>query len=203
MRRSAVMIDYRRMREKPRACALIIFFMLILHVTAGVCLGVPGLSRTPEGWLQANGPREWSFPRDHGSHPGYRTEWWYFTGILRSSHGERYGFQLTFFRQGIRLRPTDPGNAWSIRDIYLAHFTVTNVQTGQFVVNERVSRTGPDLAGARRDRLDVYLLDWFARQKGNGLRPFCLRTHSTAATRSLSGQASCQARRERLQPQGK
>src|SRR5687768_2505455 len=41
---------------------------------------------------------EFQFPRDHGSHPSYRTEWWYYTGHLRTASGKRYGFEVTFFR---------------------------------------------------------------------------------------------------------
>ena len=31
--------------------------------------------------------QEFRFPRDHGSHPAYRTEWWYFTGWLDGPDG--------------------------------------------------------------------------------------------------------------------
>ena len=62
-------------------------------------------------WAVAEGTRAWSFPRDHGAHPEYRTEWWYFTGILAAADGRRFGYQLTFFRQGIAPvggRPRQP-----------------------------------------------------------------------------------------------
>ncbi len=52
-------------------------------------------------WKQAIGPWKWSFPRDHGSHPDFRTEWWYFTGNLSDPLARRFGYQLTFFRQGV------------------------------------------------------------------------------------------------------
>ncbi len=39
-----------------------------------------------------------AFPRDHGAHPGFRTEWWYATGSLHTQDGQALGFQLTFFR---------------------------------------------------------------------------------------------------------
>ena len=35
-----------------------------------------------EGWLAADPNYSWSFPDDHGPHFGYKTEWWYFTGVL-------------------------------------------------------------------------------------------------------------------------
>ena len=113
-------------------------------------------------WTQAVGAREWSFPRDHGSHPEYRTEWWYFTGNLRDERGDRYGYQLTFFRQGIRHEVSDPGNPWSIRDLYLAHFALTDVSATTFASRDIASRAGPGLAGASEDRMDVWLFDWSA-----------------------------------------
>jgi len=117
-------------------------------------------------WLRAMAPREWTFPRDHGAHPGYRTEWWYFTGNLADDAGGRYGFQLTFFRQGIRFQVVGPSGPWDIRDLYLAHFAITDVARGHFRSIERTSRAGPGLAGARTDGMDLWLLNWQARMKG-------------------------------------
>ncbi|HEY8452405.1 MAG TPA: hypothetical protein VIL54_09395, partial [Natronosporangium sp.] len=33
-----------------------------------------------DGFERAFEPRPLRFPADHGSHPTFRTEWWYFTG---------------------------------------------------------------------------------------------------------------------------
>ncbi|MCX8117593.1 MAG: carotenoid 1,2-hydratase [Desulfobacterota bacterium] len=118
-------------------------------------------------WRQAIGPWDWSFPRDHGSHPEFRTEWWYFTGHLRDASNNRFGYQLTFFRQGALPKAKDPDHPWSIRDIYLAHFALTDVSSNRFWYAERVSREGPGLAGAARDRMDVWLLNWLAKMEGN------------------------------------
>ena len=117
-------------------------------------------------WQQAIEPRVWSFPRDHGSHPEYRTEWWYFTGNLKDSSGNRYGYQLTFFRQGLRSDVLDSSNQWSIRDVYIAHFTITDVNEGSFIMAERISRAGPGLAGARIGNMEVWLFNWKAQMNG-------------------------------------
>jgi len=117
-------------------------------------------------WAVADGPRTWSFPRDHGAHPEYRTEWWYFTGIVAAADGRRFGYQLTFFRQGIAPVAADPGNPWSVRDLHLAHFTLTDVRQGAFRFAERVSRSGPGLAGAAVDGLHAWVLDWSAAADG-------------------------------------
>ena len=123
-----------------------------------------------ETWKQAVGPWSWSFPRDHGAHPEFRTEWWYFTGNLRDAAGNRYGYQLTFFRQGVRLRASDPRNPWSLRDLYPAHFAITDARTGAFRYAEQISRAGPGLAGAARGGLNVWNLGWSAKMEGSLIR---------------------------------
>ena len=48
--------------------------------------------------------RQLTFPADHYSHPDFKTEWWYYTGHLESESGKHYGYQVTFFRFGLRDR---------------------------------------------------------------------------------------------------
>ena len=110
-----------------------------------------------------------AFPRDHGAHPEFRTEWWYFTGNLRDGAGNRYGYQLTFFRQGVRLKPADPKNPWSLRDLYPAHFAVTDVRNDKFHFAEQITRSGPGLSGAAADGMNVWNLGWSAKMKGDTL----------------------------------
>jgi len=138
--------------------------LLVLSVSAG------GGAVAATGWSLADGPRSWRFPTDHGAHPAFRTEWWYFTGNLSDEAGSEYGYQLTFFRRGLRPEPAVPGNAWSVRDVYFAHLAVTDVSRGRFLMAERASRPGPGLAGAAGDRLDVHLLGWTARMDGSLIR---------------------------------
>jgi predicted secreted hydrolase len=128
---------------------------------------LPPAGAAETGWVRVIGPRIWNFPRDHGAHPEYRTEWWYFTGNLMDDAGSRYGYQLTFFRQGIRSKVPDQAGSWDIRDLYLAHFAITGGAKSKFRSSERVSRAGPGLAGARIDGMDVWLLNWSARMEGS------------------------------------
>jgi len=121
-------------------------------------------------WKQAIGPWKWAFPRDHGSHPEFRTEWWYFTGNLMDPSKKSFGYQLTFFRQGVLYQANDPNHPWAIRDVYLAHFTLTEVAAGQFWYADRASRKGPRLSGASEDGLDVWLLNWMAKMEGNKIK---------------------------------
>src|SRR5262249_53992435 len=67
---------------------------------------------------------EFAFPRDHGTHDEYRTEWWYYTGHLRADDGRAYGFELTFFRVGVTREPAT--TRWDLRNLSLAHFAITD-----------------------------------------------------------------------------
>jgi len=116
-------------------------------------------------WARVVGPRAWKFPKDHGAHPEYRTEWWYFTGNLTDSAGSQYGYQLTFFRQGVRYRLNTPASPWDVRDVFLTHFAITDISQKKFRFMERASRAGPGLAGARTDGMDLWILNWFVKMK--------------------------------------
>lgn len=103
------------------------------------------------------------FPRDHGSHDDFRTEWWYYTGHLATKDGRRFGYQLTFFRRGIpREQVKTLPSQWSITQLYLAHFAISDLSGGQFHYAERISRAGLGKAGAERDRLRVWIDQWSA-----------------------------------------
>jgi predicted secreted hydrolase len=154
-----------RTGRKQQVLGLQAFVLLVSVIAALACS--PALAG--EEWKQAIGPRTWSFPRDHGAHPEFRTEWWYFTGNLRDGAGNRYGYQLTFFRQGVRLNPTNPGNSWTLRDLYLAHFAVTDARKGSFHFTDRVTRSGPGLSGAAADGMNIWNLAWSARMQGGSI----------------------------------
>jgi predicted secreted hydrolase len=118
------------------------------------------------GFARATAPRPFIFPRDHGPHPEYATEWWYYTGNLDTEDGRHFGFQLTFFRSG--LAPAAPAreSAWATTNIYMAHFAVTNVAAGQFHAFDRFSRGAAGLAGATGQPYRVWLEDWSAEGDG-------------------------------------
>ena len=121
---------------------------------------------TAEGWRQAGPGHVWRFPRDHGSHPEYRIEWWYYTGNLASGRGRRFGYQVTFFRVGVDPAPENPSR-WAVRDLYMAHLAVTDLGTGRHLVAERLDRGGLGWAGAREGTLDVWNGDWRASLDGD------------------------------------
>ncbi len=102
-----------------------------------------------------------AFPRDHASHDEYRTEWWYYTGHLRTGSGEAYGYQLTFFRSGLAGARANPSR-WAASNLYLAHFAVSDIRRRAFTYFERLGRAGPagSGAGASATDLHVWIGDW-------------------------------------------
>jgi predicted secreted hydrolase len=132
-----------------------------------------------EGFARALAPRPFSFPRDHGPHPEFRTEWWYYTGNLATAAGRHLGFQLTFFRVG--LAPPASGetaparsSAWATGDLYFAHFALTDTAGGRFHAARRLSRAALGLAGARAEPLRVWVEDWSVTGEGAGGLPMRL-----------------------------
>jgi len=107
-------------------------------------------------------PRNFEFPQDHGPHPQFRHEWWYVTGNLDSTRGERFGFELTFFRIALAPPGTTPdtGSAWRTRQVDLAHFAITDVARHEFRFAHKLSRDALGLAGAQAQPLRVWLDDW-------------------------------------------
>jgi predicted secreted hydrolase len=111
-----------------------------------------------------------SFPRDHGAHDDARVEWWYVTGQLDTASGGRLGYQLTFFRTGIEDAPTGSrASAFVARDLFFAHFALTDASAGTFRFAERMHRTGVGAAFAREGRLDVANEDWRLEEVGGRL----------------------------------
>jgi predicted secreted hydrolase len=103
------------------------------------------------------------FPRDHGPHPKFRQEWWYVSGNLDAASGERLGFELTFFRFALQPEPAlapAPVSAWRTRQIYMAHFAITDVSAGRFRFAQKLSREALGLAGAQTVPLRVWIDDW-------------------------------------------
>lgn len=110
---------------------------------------------------------QYEFPRDHFNHPDYRTEWWYYTGILKSSDGHRFGFELTFFRQGTNRQPLRNVD-WGVQDLYLAHFAVSDLDGQKFYYTERINRAGPGISGISAQAGRVWNGNWQAQWKDGG-----------------------------------
>ncbi len=123
------------------------------------------------GFVIADGSRPLTFPTDFGAHPDFHTEWWYYTGNLQTPEGQHFGFELTIFRVSL-LPPTAniPNDSnWSSRDIYFAHFAVSDSGADNFYAFQRYSRPGPGLAGAQAAPYHVWLEDWNITEQSPGM----------------------------------
>ena len=106
------------------------------------------------------------FPRDHGSHPAFRTEWWYVTAWVRDSAGHECGVQITFFR-------TRPGVAeggtsrFAPKQLLFAHAAIADPVHGRLRHDQRAAREGFGLAEAAEGTTDVRIDDWALRLAGD------------------------------------
>jgi predicted secreted hydrolase len=117
-------------------------------------------------YLAVTGPCRLAFPADHGAHPGYRTEWWYYTGNLATPDGRPFGFQVTVFRRQIgpisdRRSWPEPSSAWRTEQLYLGHIALSDISGRQHFA-EDISRGALGLAGVIQNGVDttVFLKSW-------------------------------------------
>jgi predicted secreted hydrolase len=172
-------------RTMTRVATLAGILGAITSLTAGAAPppdpGVLPAGAAP-GFAQALEPRVFVFPRDHGPHPQFRQEWWYLTGNLDGAGGQRFGFELTFFRFALAPpagsgaeEPAPPGSsAWRSHEIYLAHFAITDVAARRFRYAEQLSRGALGLAGAEAQPLRVWIGDWTLGAAADGSQDFRL-----------------------------
>src|SRR5690606_14376615 len=131
------------------------------------------------GFARAVGVWDWQFPQDFGPHPDFQTEWWYYTGNLATATGRRFGFQFTVFRRAIAPEQYASQSEWRTNQIYMAHFTVSDVAGERFYHDERFSRDSAGLAEAEIDPVyRVWLEDW----QVTALNDEATRTRITART---------------------
>ncbi len=165
------------MKGTPGITMHISLFLLLAMIWAGL---LPGCDRSPEPdgvdivqalsretdtscYARADRPRDIVFPGDLGTHDDFKTEWWYYTGNLTNDTGRQFGFQLTFFRQALACTD-DPGDSsWRTRQLYFAHFALTDTQTAAFYSAQRMNRGALGLAGATSRPYKVWIDDWTAQ----------------------------------------
>ena len=131
------------------------------------------------GFARAIEPWDWQFPGDHGAHPRFQTEWWYYTGVLETADDRRFGFQFTIFRRAISPLANSSESEFRANDIYMAHFTVSDIANADFYHDLRYARGGAGLAGAIVDPFyRVWLEDWQVVASDDAAN----KTHITAAS---------------------
>ena len=108
-----------------------------------------------------------TFPTDHGSHPDYRTEWWYVTGWLKTEDGRDLGFQVTFFRSRLSVDQRNP-SAFAPKQILFAHAGLSDPQVGKLLHDGRMARQGLGLAEASTTDADIVIDDWRLKRGADG-----------------------------------
>jgi predicted secreted hydrolase len=126
---------------------------MVKHMSRLPCLLLlsllPASSPAVEPWRQALPGWDYQFPRDHFTHPDFRTEWWYATGRVRTAEGRRFGYQFTIFRRGVRP-PADRApvaSRWVVDHLPLGHFALTDLQEKRFYYAQRLERGAFGRAG--------------------------------------------------------
>src|SRR6202012_623419 len=104
---------------------------------------------------------------DFGSHPQFRTEWWYVTGWLKTPQGESLGFQITFFRTKPDIDPKNP-SAFAPRQVLVAHCALSDPKRGRLWQDQRIRRAGLGLADAAEGDTNVWIEHWSLKRDAKG-----------------------------------
>jgi predicted secreted hydrolase len=120
-------------------------------------------------WKIAKPGWKYEFPRDHHAHRDFKTEWWYFTGNVSAADGHRFGYELTFFRQGIRPASERDPNAsrFLVDDLKFAHFATTDIDGRQFRYEQKMNRGAFGEAGFDDGQRLAWMENWSLTAKGD------------------------------------
>ena len=139
-----------------------------------VLLGAWLQASADNDFLSVTGPCYQTFPQDHGAHPGYRTEWWYYTGNLKAESGDRYGYQLTFFRSqisppGANDRWPQPPSDWRTQQVFVGHAAISDLDGQKHYHAERMAREALGMAGTtqKKGATAVFIGPWSTTISGN------------------------------------
>jgi predicted secreted hydrolase len=105
------------------------------------------------------------FPADYGSHPDFRTEWWYVTGWLITADGDSLGFQITFFRTKPAVSDDNP-SSFAPRQLLIAHCALSDPKRGRLWQDQTIRRAGLNLAQAAIGDTDVRIDHWSLKRVG-------------------------------------
>jgi predicted secreted hydrolase len=123
----------------------------LLILAAGVAViamvSARAVPEAPGGWRLAVPGWDYQFPRDHGAHPDFKTEWWYFTGGLRAADGREFGYELTWFRQGVMPARLAGVSRFVVQDFKFAHFAISDIAAQRFFFAGKLSRGAYGEAG--------------------------------------------------------
>ncbi len=132
---------------------------LALSTAASLILGCNGATAAMPSYPPVTAEHPLTFPNDYGSHPQFRTEWWYVTGWLDTAHGEPLGFQITFFRTKPNLDDSNP-SAFAPHQLLIAHCAISDPTRARLWQDQRIRRAGLGLAEAATGDTDVRIDRW-------------------------------------------
>ena len=147
----------RTSRTRGAACLLVL-------VAVGLGVG-PGsnAARAATAFAPVAGGHPLVFPADYGSHPRFRTEWWYATGWLTTERGEPLGFQITFFRTKPDIDESNP-SAFTPHQLLIAHCAISDPKRGRLWQDQRIRRAGLGLADAAAGDTHVWIDHWLLQR---------------------------------------
>lgn len=164
----------------------VVCFTGIIFCLLGMSACQPGSSKSPKrhasnalqdllgsqvstkGFARAIKPRSFHFPHDYGPHPGYRTEWWYYTGNLQTTQGRSFGFELTVFRFALSHHHSAGDSLWRSNQVYMADFAVSDLSQNHFFAFQHLSRGALGLAGAQGRPFKIWVDNWSVASRGKG-----------------------------------
>lgn len=156
----------------------ILTIVIVLGVLGAALIGVSGLRGQAqpefsadvvaalsggdiEGFARVMGVKEFSFPRDHGAHPEYQTEWWYNTANVQTADGRRFGLKFTIFRRALTPTMPERQSEWATNQVYFADFAIADIAADRFYFKERFARGAAGLAGAKTEPFaKIWIEDW-------------------------------------------
>jgi predicted secreted hydrolase len=142
-----------------RAAYCVGLVVLELNCATSVAAASVAPVPAPPSYTPVTADRPLVFPADYGSHPHYRTEWWYVTGWLTTARGEALGFQITFFRTKPDVDENNP-SSFAPRQLLIAHCAISDPKNGRLWHDQRIRRAGSGLVGAAEGDTDVRVDRW-------------------------------------------
>ena len=146
-------------------------------------LGAAAPSDSAPRFAKADRVVGFAFPRDHGAHPRFRSEWWYLTAVLATDQGREFGVQFTLFRQGMEPAARKAGTlagaaAWRTGQVYMAHVAVADIERRSHLEAERFARGHPALAGVTAAPFAAHLEGWRLASTATGFWPLRLQAET-------------------------
>jgi predicted secreted hydrolase len=153
--------------RRMHVCLFPRLIAMLLSLLAAYLAAIPHVAASPPKFPPVLQAKPLVFPRDYGSHPAFRTEWWYVTGWLETADKKPLGFQVTFFRSATEHDPANPSR-FAPRQLIIAHAALSDPAASKLLHGQKSAREGFGLAYAKEGNTDVKLDDWNMRREENG-----------------------------------